>query len=149
MARKETPAALVIRRGEQIEIMYRDDALLTDRVRRAVRSNLRRKPSRAETWRVWTMDEKADASVIGELKRNGLRVEVYSQGMSQPRTESRTLSDRAVLGVSEAAPWPVVEAAYRALARMYHPDSTGRDTNAKMREINLAYERLEAMEKRR
>lgn len=35
-----------------------------------------------------------------------------------------------------------LKAKYRELAKKYHPDASGRDTNKEMQEINLEYERL-------
>lgn len=43
----------------------------------------------------------------------------------------------AVLGVAPTAPREVVEAAYRALAKKYHPDTGG--DHRRMVEINTAY----------
>jgi hypothetical protein len=46
-----------------------------------------------------------------------------------------------VLWVLPGAPKPVVDAAYRALTRMHHPDrSDDPDATARMQQINLAYE---------
>ena len=46
----------------------------------------------------------------------------------------------AALFVTPSAPFEVIEAAYKALARLYHPDNGG-DT-AKMQEVNAAYAAL-------
>jgi curved DNA-binding protein CbpA len=43
------------------------------------------------------------------------------------------------LQVDPAAQQPVILAAYRALARMFHPDQTGSDTGGEMALINRAY----------
>jgi curved DNA-binding protein CbpA len=52
-----------------------------------------------------------------------------------------------VLQVLPEAPQDVIQAAYRALARRYHPD--GREPRVElMKEINLAYERVGSVEKR-
>jgi hypothetical protein len=48
--------------------------------------------------------------------------------------------DHATLFVMSTAPREVVTAAYKALARLYHPD-TGGDAS-KMQAVNAAYERL-------
>jgi len=48
----------------------------------------------------------------------------------------------AVLQVSRSAQWREIRAAYRSLARRYHPDSPTPDQR-RMAEINAAYERLE------
>ncbi len=45
------------------------------------------------------------------------------------------------LGVSPNATDAVIRAAYRAMAKEFHPDSTGRDT-VRMRQINMAFEVL-------
>ena len=47
-----------------------------------------------------------------------------------------------VLGVSTSAPWPEVRAAFRTLARRYHPDGTTPDPR-EMMAVNAAYEALE------
>lgn len=48
--------------------------------------------------------------------------------------------DRRTLYVTDDAPPAVVHAAYKALARLYHPDAGG-DTH-RMQTINVAYDRL-------
>jgi curved DNA-binding protein len=52
-----------------------------------------------------------------------------------------------VLGVQDYAPPEVIQAAYKAMARIHHPD-TGGDTK-RMAEINTAYETLSDPKKRR
>lgn len=53
----------------------------------------------------------------------------------------------AVLHVAPDAPQAVIQAAYRALARHYHPD--GSEPQAElMKELNLAYERVRNAERR-
>ena len=46
-----------------------------------------------------------------------------------------------VLYLRPGAPAELVEAAYKTLAKLHHPDVGG--SNDRMREINLAYERLQ------
>jgi DnaJ-domain-containing protein 1 len=46
----------------------------------------------------------------------------------------------AILGVTQTAPLEVIEAAYKALARKYHPDMGG--SNAAMQRINHAYDEV-------
>jgi curved DNA-binding protein CbpA len=48
----------------------------------------------------------------------------------------------AVLRVAPDAPWSVVQAAYRALARIHHPDLAGDAGIGEMRRINAAWEML-------
>ncbi|MGE8295700.1 MAG: J domain-containing protein [Pseudomonas sp.] len=59
---------------------------------------------------------------------------------------TRTYYD--ILQIHPAADLEVIKAAYRALAKKFHPDKTGGDTDALMREINLAYEVLSDAAKR-
>lgn len=47
-----------------------------------------------------------------------------------------------VLGVRSDTPMEVIQGAYRALARMYHPDNGTKPDPAKMAEVNAAWERL-------
>ncbi len=68
------------------------------------------------------------------LIRNGERARTRTVPSPVATDEYRTLF------VAPDAPPEVVEAAYKALARMNHPD-VGGDT-ATMRQINAAYERL-------
>ena len=54
-----------------------------------------------------------------------------------------------VLQVNSMAEKEVIDAAYRGLAKKYHPDRyKGSDGNERMREINLAYEVLGDQDKR-
>ena len=56
----------------------------------------------------------------------------------------------ALLGVAPQAEPDVIRAAYRALARRYHPDRTGAvNRDSRMAEINQAYEVLSCPERRR
>lgn len=48
----------------------------------------------------------------------------------------------AILQVSGSADQEVIRAAYRSLARKYHPDQSGASSPARMRQINEAYEAL-------
>lgn len=47
-----------------------------------------------------------------------------------------------VLGVDPGAEEQVVKAAYKAKAKLFHPDPPGGGSNRKMAEINQAYERI-------
>lgn len=54
----------------------------------------------------------------------------------------------SVLGVSTDCPQEVVQAAYRALSRIYHPDVPKTGNEVKMKKINAAYEVLKDPEQR-
>ena len=55
-----------------------------------------------------------------------------------------------VLGVSESATDEEIRAAYRRLAKQYHPDLNPNDptTAAKMNDVNVAYDQIKTAEKR-
>jgi DnaJ-class molecular chaperone len=57
----------------------------------------------------------------------------------------------AVLGVTSTAPYEVVRAAYRVMARLHHPDVNKKATSAqsRMAHINKAYEVLSCPQRRR
>lgn len=140
--KREQPTALLILRGDELQVMFPDDCTVAEAVRRAVRAALRPKPSRVVDYRTWTIAPAAFDSVAEALKARGFRVESYKQGVKPSQVPPST--DRAALGVCETAPWPVVEAAYRTLAKLYHPDVAGAtlQNTERMKQINLAYERL-------
>lgn len=50
-----------------------------------------------------------------------------------------------LLGLSPSAPDEVVDAAYRAWAKVLHPDSGIRPDEAEMKKVNLAYEEIKRM----
>lgn len=137
-------AALLIRRGAQIEALLPSDELLADHLRKAIRAPLRRTKSRTATLRTWLLDAACYDVLVAALKRDGLRVEVFGPAAEGARP-SVASSDRATLGVTESAPWSVVEAAYRAMANLHHPDKIGSASTEVMKQINLAYERLEKL----
>jgi len=53
-----------------------------------------------------------------------------------------TLTHYSVLGVAPTAPQEVIQAAYRALSRIYHPDVPRTGNAEKMKKLNRAYEVL-------
>lgn len=65
-----------------------------------------------------------------------------------PPTPIRAPAYYSVLGVAPDAPQEVVQAAYRALSRIYHPDVPKTGNAEKMKKINRAYEVLKDAEQR-
>lgn len=96
--------------------------------------------------RCWTVDEEACGPVLKALKRHyDYVVESWTQSHAAPQTHSRRDSNGSHdlwrrLHLAPDAPRKVVDAAFRALASIHHPDRGG---NAKeMVEINVAYEKI-------
>ena len=52
-----------------------------------------------------------------------------------------------ILGVSRKAPDEVIKAAHKALARKYHTDATGKDSDKDMKKVNAAFERIKELRK--
>ncbi len=90
-------------------------------------------PSRCRRWdpeaRVWSIDIRWWESACRVFEMYGLM-----QGLRTPDTAWEALHLRS------SAPPELVDAAYRTLAKVHHPDHGG--DNAKMRDLNLAYEKL-------
>ncbi len=59
------------------------------------------------------------------------------------REVARIWKEEATLFVFPGAPWPVVQAAYRALAKLWHPDHNNGAGHERMVEVNRAYAVLE------
>lgn len=95
------------------------------------------------------------AIIIGVLSYTGIWPEII-RGIRQLRGER--LEDEApvsardldlaykMLGVSPSAAWPDVEKAYRAKAKLHHPDHGGDDDV--MRALNEAYSAIRRTRKR-
>lgn len=90
-----------------------------------------------------TMDEEGVRRVNRE-RPNGNRGQEGSQDASgSSRTNGRAKSDYGYLYLTDDAPRPLVDAAYKTLSRLYHPDtSQDPDATRKMQDLNAAYGRL-------
>lgn len=98
---------------------------------------------------VWTFAEHyADAALRCVQRRTGVQVRLSGE---RQRRGFRVITggagdpDLKTLYVRDDAPWEVVEAAYRALSKLHHPDRGG-DTAA-MQQINGAFERLQTRQR--
>lgn len=60
-----------------------------------------------------------------------------------------TFTPYSTLGVAPDAPQEVIQAAYRALSRIYHPDVPKTGNSIKMQRINSAYEVVGDVKKRK
>lgn len=89
--------------------------------------------------------EKRECPHCGKLITPGIRFCPYC-GKEVPRSTSRKEYDRNpfdILQVSRDAEQEVIEAAYKGLAKKYHPDTGSAADEERMKEINWAYEALE------
>jgi hypothetical protein len=100
-------------------------------------------PSRKRSWdpddKSWWVhaDYALVAIEICEMWFHDVRVKdmaAVSSGQHDP--------DYTTLHLLPSAPWPVVDAAYRQLARIHHPDAGG-DTEG-MQKINAAFDRVKS-----
>lgn len=73
----------------------------------------------------------ADDKMRGEARKMGAKIR--SQMKDDPYV---------ILGVDQGADIVVIKAAYRALAKKYHPDSGTTPDGKMMKRINLAYEAI-------
>lgn len=79
-----------------------------------------------------------------ERERARIETEERRRRQEQQRPAARTTvatSPYTVLHVLPTAPPEVIDAAYRALAKLYHPDRVG-GSNEKMKELNMAYDKV-------
>jgi hypothetical protein len=90
-------------------------------------------------WRRWVFVRTTFALVTGLCR------ESFGEVLIEPRPEARKPlppSPYRTLGLVGGAPLLLVEAAYRAMAKLYHPDVAGQQATARMQRINAAYEQL-------
>jgi hypothetical protein len=66
----------------------------------------------------------------------------YEEWEPEPPAPSGVDKAYETLGVSRNAEKEVIKAAHKALARKYHTDATGKDSDAKMKEVNAAFETI-------
>lgn len=69
-------------------------------------------------------------------------------GRNTPTVPVKAPTYYSTLGVSTDCPQEVIQAAYRALSRIYHPDVPKSGNAEKMKKINAAYEVLKDPEQR-
>jgi len=112
------------------------DADFVRRLKELVRPKARRWEPEA---RRWVFDCAAYSLVAG------LCHESFNEVLVEPKPEApRPLpaSPYRTLGLVDDAPPSLVAAAYRALAKLYHPDAAGYESTARMQRINAAYEQI-------
>jgi hypothetical protein len=65
------------------------------------------------------------------------------------RRVRQVYQEESALHLLPEAPWKVVQAAYRAIAMLVHPDVSGSSSQAEMVRVNRAYEALERRQRGR
>lgn len=109
-------------------------------------------PFRSRSWnadfKCWTVGERWCETVrrlAGKHADSVLEAHCGTRVEKGPGPVGRDLdADAETLGVSPKAPGEVIHAAYRAMARLHHPDLVGSMSTGRMQEINAAYERMMA-----
>jgi hypothetical protein len=84
----------------------------------------------------------AGSQVNAQNRRRGER----AQGRSATRQRDAAPTHYDILGVNPKAPQEVIQAAYKALSRIHHPDAGG--STLEMKRINQAYTALKDPKKR-
>jgi len=140
---------VLLARGDVVDLIgpYLPD--LVDALKREI-------PWRARRWdadlKCWTVDV-GWAGVARSLAVLYAGAVVGAVTQEEAERRARAAASRApaavdadadALGVAPSAPVEVIQAAYRALARLHHPDLVGEASTARMQAINAAYERLMA-----
>ena len=98
-------------------------------------------------WRITSAGCTAFASWLSFMRiTHGATVEMIPSGGEKSEPETRraapsTADAYATLYLVPGAPPQIVKAAYRELAKLHHPDTSGGETT-KMQRLNEAYERL-------
>ena len=108
--------------------------LLLDAFKRAITPTWRRYDPHSKVWKVSVL-------AAAELEVFVQRAELHGVEVIWRTLNARRRAHFATLHLLPSAPAAVVSAAYKALARLHHPDRGG-DHNAMLR-INRAYEELE------
>jgi len=142
-------AAFLVYFDDEIHAMFRYDPSLIDEIKDAI-------PYGRRYWNsdrgVWIIDGSERDAFSGVLQGHGyepywlITEEEHRIALAMERSKN---ADRTSLGILDTAPWELVDAAYRVMARLYHPDVSGRDTTEKMKEINIAYDRLQKQRPKR
>jgi hypothetical protein len=94
--------------------------------------------------KVWVIALRHERTIIALCRKYFSDVQIHRPKRAPSRPASTAVqTPYDVLYIKPTAPVEVVAAAYRALARKYHPDLSGRpDAHERMLELNTAYERL-------
>lgn len=128
-------------------ITWSGDAVLAFSYRRDVVDRLKAEiPAPFRSWeparKTWTIDAPFVALAIGILETAFGHVAITDERphVDRGRRDDAGADAYRVLFLQPDAPAPVIDAAYKALARMNHPDAGG-DTAA-MQAINAAYQEV-------
>ncbi len=102
--------------------------------------------------KIWIISLQHEQTIVDLCRKHYGDVHVVRPKRTSDGTQSRPSSSAIqtpydVLHVKPTAPAEVIGAAYRALARKYHPDVSGSpDAHQRMQELNSAYQQIEVRE---
>ena len=123
------------RPGMEYRITFDYDPVLVAAIKANIPGRLR---AYDPTSRAWHIAPNAWSIIERVAQKSGYRID--NAHTAPRRTSSDSVEEYTALHLLPSAPPEVVAAAYRALAKMHHPDAGG-DT-ATMQRINTAYQRL-------
>ena len=98
--------------------------------------------------KIWIIALRHEQTIITLCRKHYGDVQIVRPKRASASTQSRPASTAVqtpydVLHVKPTAPVEVIGAAYRALARKYHPDISGSpDAHQRMLELNSAYQKI-------
>ena len=109
-----------------------------------------RVPYRSRTWdpetKSWRIAPQFTETIVGAIRTLGFDVERLapkgSTGSASQTGRSTPDPDLAVLYLLPDAPKEVVQAAFRALALLYHPNRAGYEATPTMQRINAAFDNV-------
>jgi hypothetical protein len=148
--REKLVAGFLIRRGGYVELVLCYDTIFVAELKRAIPADSRTYCPETRTWQIELTRAAAAVSLaskyFGPLEH---LVPAWEQWPGHTLDDCqqalrRAYSDHATLYLLPEAPAALIQAAYRALALLHHPDRVGGGGHAVMVELNGAYERLKS-----
>ena len=143
-----TARARALITGETVMLSFPYDKGLIHRLKAEIPPPCRTFDERTKTWTVFQPHVMAAVGIVYDYfpdliieDGTGSRASWRSSTRSTKK-DTRTDPDYAALHLLPTAPDPLVDAAYRCLARLHHPDAGG-DTTA-MQQLNAAHEAIRA-----
>jgi hypothetical protein len=104
-------------------------------------------PSISRQWnpdtKSWSIAPRCASTLTLSTGLLGFDIEwLTTKGSASSTKQAAGDADLAKLYILQGAPKEVVQAAYRALALLYHPDRAGYESTTRMQEVNRAYDNV-------